>query len=78
MNCRGCRQRFLSLPDLSRKIEGDSVRRVKEGDMLHINPVCLVSSSLEELTTYPLDEISGDIILVSRDMTFGEMTNWKK
>ena len=64
MNCRGCRQRFLSLPDLSRKIEGDSVRRVKEGDMLHINPVCLVSSSLEEL-------ISGDI-------TFGEMTNWKK
>ena len=28
MNCRGCRQRFLPLPDLSRKIEGDSVRRV--------------------------------------------------
>ena len=28
MNYRGCRQRFLSLPDLSRKIEGDSVRRV--------------------------------------------------
>ena len=28
MNCRGCRQRFLLLPDLSRKIEGDSVRRV--------------------------------------------------
>ena len=27
MNCRGCRQRFLPLPDLSRKIEGDSVRR---------------------------------------------------
>ena len=26
MNCRGSRQRFLSLPDLSRKIEGDSVR----------------------------------------------------
>ena len=78
MNCRGCRQRFLSLPDLSRKIEGDSIHRVKEGDMLHINPVCLVSSSLEELTTYPLDEISGDIILVSRDITFGEMTNWKK
>ena len=78
MNCRGCRQRFLSLPDLSRKIEGDSVRRVKEGDMLHINHVCLVSSSLEELTTYALDEISGDIILVSGDITFGEMTNWKK
>ena len=78
MNCRGCRQRFLSLPDLSRKIEGDSVCRVKEGDMLHINPVCLVSSSLEELTTYALDEISGDIILVSGDITFGEMTDWKK
>ena len=80
MNCRGCRQRFPSLPDLSRKIEGDSVRRVKEGDldMLHINPVCLVSSSLEELTTYALDEISGDITLVSGDITFGEMTNWKK
>ena len=30
MNCRGCRQRFLPLPDLSRKIEGDSVRRVAE------------------------------------------------
>ena len=78
MNCRGCRQRFLSLPDLSRKIEGDSVRRVKEGDMLHINLVCLVSSSLEELTTYAVDEISGDIILVSGDITFGEMTDWKK
>ena len=78
MNCRGCRQRFLSLPDLSRKIEGDSVRRVKEEDMLHINPVCLVSSSLEELTTYALDEISDDIILVSGDITFGEMTDWKK
>ena len=30
MNCRGCRQRFLPLPDLSRKIEGDSVRRVRK------------------------------------------------
>ena len=30
MNCRGCRQRFLPPPDLSKKIEGDSVRR--EGD----------------------------------------------
>ena len=28
MNSRGRRQRFLPLPDLSRKIEGDSVRRV--------------------------------------------------
>ena len=28
MNCRGCRQRFLPLPDLSSKIDGDSVRRV--------------------------------------------------
>ena len=28
MNCRGCRQRFLPLPNLFRKIEGDSVRRV--------------------------------------------------
>ena len=28
MNCRGCWQRFLPLLDLSRKIEGDSVRRV--------------------------------------------------
>ena len=28
MNCRGCRRRFLPLPNLSRKIEGDSVRRV--------------------------------------------------
>ena len=28
MNCRGCRQRFLPLPDLSRKIEGDFVRRL--------------------------------------------------
>ena len=28
MNCRGCRQRFLPLPDLSRKIEGDYVCRV--------------------------------------------------
>ena len=28
MSCRGCRQRFLPLPDLSRKKEGDSVRRV--------------------------------------------------
>ena len=46
--------------------------------MLHINPVCLVSSSLEELTTYALDEISGDITLVSGDITFGEMTSWKK
>ena len=31
MNCRGCRQRFVPLPDLSRKIEGDSVRRVPVG-----------------------------------------------
>ena len=30
MNCRGCRQRFLPLPDLSRKTEGDYVRRVAE------------------------------------------------
>ena len=30
MNCRGCRQRFLPLPDLSRKIEGESVRRVQK------------------------------------------------
>ena len=29
MNCRGCRQRFLPLPDLSKKIEGDSVLRVR-------------------------------------------------
>ena len=29
MNCRGCQQRFLPLPDLSRKIEGDSVRMVR-------------------------------------------------
>ena len=29
MNCGGCRQRFLPVPDLSRKIEGDSVRRVQ-------------------------------------------------
>ena len=28
MNYRGCWQRFLPLPNLSRKIEGDSVRRV--------------------------------------------------
>ena len=28
MNCQGCWQRFLPLPDLSRKIEGDSVCRV--------------------------------------------------
>ena len=28
MNCRGCRQRFLPLPDFSGKIEGDSVRRL--------------------------------------------------
>ena len=28
MNCQGCWQRLLPLPDLSRKIEGDSVRRV--------------------------------------------------
>ena len=28
MNCQGCRQRFLPLPDLSRNIEGDSARRV--------------------------------------------------
>ena len=28
MNSRGRRHRFLPLPDLSRKIEGDSVRRV--------------------------------------------------
>ena len=28
MNSRGRRQRFLPLPDLSMKIEGDSVRRV--------------------------------------------------
>ena len=28
MNCRGFWQRFLPLLDLSRKIEGDSVRRV--------------------------------------------------
>ena len=28
MNCLGCRQRSLPLPDLSRKIKGDSVRRV--------------------------------------------------
>ena len=28
MNCRGCRQRFLPLPDLSSEIDGDSVRRV--------------------------------------------------
>ena len=28
MNFRGCRQRFLPLPDLARKIEEGSVRRV--------------------------------------------------
>ena len=28
MNSRGCRQSLPPLPDLSRKIEGDSVRRV--------------------------------------------------
>ena len=28
MNCRGCRQRFLPLPDFPRKIEGVSVGRV--------------------------------------------------
>ena len=28
MNCRGCQQRFLPIPDLFRKIEGDSARRV--------------------------------------------------
>ena len=37
MNCRGCRQRFLPLPDLSRKIEGDSVRRVQMNTTLHQN-----------------------------------------
>ena len=42
--------------------------KVNEGDMLHTNPVCLASSSLEELTTYALDEISGDITLVSGDI----------
>ena len=31
MNCRRCRQRFLPLPDLSRKSEGDA-RRV----LLHL------------------------------------------
>ena len=51
--------------------------KLKEGDMLHINPVCLVSSSLEELTAYAVDEISGNITLVSGDITFGEMTSWK-
>ena len=30
MNCRGCLQRFLPLPDLPGKIEEDSVRRVVE------------------------------------------------
>ena len=35
MNCRGCRQRFLPLPDLSRKIEGDSVRRVPVGTLVN-------------------------------------------
>ena len=34
LNCWGCRQRFLPLPDLSRKIEGDSVCRVKSGEMV--------------------------------------------
>ena len=42
--------------------------KVNEGDMLHTNPVCLASSSLEELTTYALDETSGDITLVSGDI----------
>ena len=37
MNRRGCRQRFLPLPDLSRKIEGDSVRRVSS--FVFIQPI---------------------------------------
>lgn len=50
--------------------------KVNEGDMLHTNPVCLASSSLEELTTYALDEILGDITLTGFGrhivITFGE------
>ena len=45
MNCRGCRQRFLPLPDLSRKIEGDSVRRVavKMQGTVFIFRICAVA-----------------------------------
>ena len=46
--------------------------------MSHTNPACFVSPSLEGLTTYALDEILGDITLVSGDITFEEMANWKK
>ena len=38
MNCRGCRQTFLPVPDLSTKIEGDSVRRVATGGIIIISP----------------------------------------
>ena len=41
MNCWGCRQRFLPLPDLSRKIEGDSVRRVIKS-VLHVQSCFLL------------------------------------
>ena len=40
MNCRGCRQRFLPLPDLSRKIEGDFARRVCK-ELIGARNVCV-------------------------------------
>ena len=43
MNSRGCRQSLPPLPDLSRKIEGDSVRRV-----FYIAPFSLMTKAHAE------------------------------
>ena len=47
MNCRGCRQRFLPLPDLSRKIEGGLVCRV---------PQHLLSTALQSIPSLAQEE----------------------
>ena len=56
MNCQGCRQRFLPLPDLSRKIEGDSVRRVIT-IVLNILPKITMLTSFIATTSKRLDYV---------------------
>ena len=51
MNCRGYRQRFLPLPDLSRKIEGDSVRRVVLLDRFDVFTSCMLHLEVSRIKT---------------------------
>ena len=62
MNCRGYRQRFLPLPDLSRKIEGDSVRRVVLLDLMY--------ASFRSVTDKNSKIRDGKFLLTSMDREF--------